>query len=94
MAATGLAVVDFGSGGSLYTSVAITGQASIVAGSLVEAEIRATASADHTADEHLVDPPRVIAGDIIAGTGFTIHAFSVNELPHYGTYNVQWVWKT
>lgn len=89
---SGLATVDFGAGGALYASAAVTGQTEIVAGSTVQATIRATASADHTADEHLVDPPVVRAGDIVAGTGFTIHAFTNNLLPHFGVWNVQWQW--
>lgn len=76
MATQGTTTIDFGAfPGSAYSFVAVTGQAGIVAGSLVEAWIRPVATADHTSDEHLVDPPRVIAGDIIAGTGFTIHGF-------------------
>lgn len=91
--ATGTAEIDFGPfPGAMNASLAITGQAAIVAGSLVEAWIRPAATADHTADEHIVDPPRVIAADIVAGTGFTIHAFSQNHLRHYGKYTVAWVW--
>lgn len=76
MAQQGITTINFGAfPGAAYSSVAVTGQAGIVAGSLVEAWIRPVATGSHTADEHLVDPPRVIAGDIIAGTGFTIHGF-------------------
>lgn len=81
MGAQGTATVDFGAfPGSAHASVAITGQASILAGSLVEAWILPAATADHSSDEHLVEKIRVVAGDIIAGTGFTIHAVSTNEL--------------
>jgi hypothetical protein len=89
--ATGTTTIDFGAApGSLYTSVAVTGQAGIVSGSLVEAWIRPVATADHLADEHIVDPPEVVAADIIAATGFTIHARSNNAIPHYGQYTVAW----
>jgi len=82
MGATGTSEVDFGAfPGKSDTSVAITGQAAIVAGSLVEAWIRAVASTDHTADEHLVENLKVIAGTIVAGTGFTIYVF--NTTPHF-----------
>lgn len=74
---TGTATVDFGSyPGKTDTSVAVTGQSGIVAGSIVSAWIRPAATADHTADEHLVEPIRVLAGNISAGVGFTIYAFA------------------
>lgn len=93
MSSQGTTEIDFGTlPGAMYASVAVTGQASIVAGSLVEVWIRPTATTDHLADEHIVDPPRVIAGDIVAGTGFTIHGFSENTRRHHGKYTVAWVW--
>jgi hypothetical protein len=75
VAAQGTTTVNFGAfPGSTDTSVTITGQTGILAGSLVEAWIFPTATADHTADEHWVDPPEVYAGNVVAGTGFTIYA--------------------
>jgi hypothetical protein len=59
----------------------VTGQVGIVAGSLVEAWILPTATADHTVDEHWVDPPRVVAGNIVPGVGFTIYGTSRVERP-------------
>jgi hypothetical protein len=76
MGATGTTTIDFGAfPGKLDTSVAVTGQASIIAGSLVEAWIRPVATALHSADEHVMATTmlEVIAGNIIAGTGFTIY---------------------
>ena len=91
--ASGTVELDFGAlPGTMYTTVAVTGQASIVAGSLVNVWIRPAATTDHTADEHIVDPPRVIAGDIISATGFTIHGFSTNKVRHHGKYTVAWTW--
>ena len=91
--ASGTATIDFGAfPGALYTTVVVIGQAAIVAGSLVEAWVRPIATADHLADEHIVDPPEVIAADIVAGTGFTIHGKSNNEHRHHGLYTVAWVW--
>jgi len=90
---SGTATIDFGAfPGALDTSVPVTGQGAIVAGSLVEAWVRPAATADHTHDEHVVDPPRVIAGSIVAGTGFTIYGFSVNQYLHHGVYTVAWAW--
>jgi len=82
MGATGTAEVDFGAfPGKSDASVAVTGQGGIASGSLVEAWIRAVASADHSADEHLVENLKIVAGNIVAGTGFTIYAF--NTTPHF-----------
>jgi hypothetical protein len=79
---TGTTSVDFGAfPGKSDASVAVTGQTGIVAGSLVEAWIRPVATADHTADEHLVENIKIVAGNIVAGTGFTIYAF--NTTPHF-----------
>ena len=83
MGATGTATLNFGAfPGSHSASVAVTGQTGIVSGSLVEAWIRPVATADHTADEHIVAPFGifgVIAADIVAGTGFTIHGVSLEQ---------------
>jgi hypothetical protein len=77
LGAQGTSTINFGSfPGTADTSVTVTGQASILAGSLVEAWIIPTATGDHSADEHWVDPPRVMAGNVVAGTGFTIYATS------------------
>ena len=79
MGAQGTAIVDFGAfPGKMDASVAVTGQAGIVAGSLVEAWIRPVATADHTVDEHMAETLKVFAADIVAGTGFTIYAFNTN----------------
>ena len=107
MATTGTTIVDFGAfPGAAVTSVDVTGQTTIAADSFVEAWVVPTLTTDHTADEHLVDPPRVIAGDIVAGVGFTIWAFDREEqtggpseakyglkrpLP-WGKWSVAWVW--
>jgi hypothetical protein len=81
MGATGTTTVNFGAfPGSSDTSVAVTGQATIASGSFVEAWITPTATADHTADEHWVEPIKVVAGNVVAGTGFTIYAMNTNQL--------------
>lgn len=81
MGATGTATLDFGAfPGKSDASVAVTGQAAIVSGSLVEAWIRPVATADHTADEHMVETLKVFAADIVAATGFTIYGFNTSEI--------------
>lgn len=81
MGASGTATLDFGAfpGGS-DASVAVTGQAGIVAGSLVEAWIRPVATADHTDTEHMVETFQVFAANIVAGVGFTIYGFNTSQL--------------
>jgi len=74
MGATGTTTIDFGAfPGSSDTSVAVS-QPSILSGSLVEAWIMPTATADHSADEHWIEPIKVMAGNVVAGVGFTIYA--------------------
>jgi hypothetical protein len=77
----GTTTVDFGAfPGKSDASVAVTGQAGIVAGSKVNAWLRLVDSADHLADEHWVESLRVFAGSIVAGTGFTIYARNDNPI--------------
>ena len=92
MSAQGTASVNFGAfPGATDASVVVTGQAGITAGSLVEAWILPAATADHSADEHWVEPPGVVAGAVVAGTGFTIYVTARNNRA-YGLWNVAWVW--
>lgn len=42
--------------------------------------MRLEATANHSADEHLVETIRAAAGAIVAGTGFTIYALNTNQL--------------
>jgi hypothetical protein len=91
--ATGTATLDFGAfPGAWDASVPVTGQGSIAAGSLVEAWIRPADTPEHNADEHLVDPPRVAAANIVAGTGFTIYGFTDSNVRTYGRWTVAWAW--
>jgi hypothetical protein len=109
MGAQGTATLNFGAfPGSQEAKVVITGQTGILAGSLVSAWVLPAATADHSIDEHLVDPIRVIAGNVVAGSGFTIYGYPgdiqtfgqktlAGGLPDqqadiYGTVSVAWVW--
>src|SRR3989304_1220167 len=81
MATQGTATLDFGAfPGASDTSVAVTGQAGIVAGSLVEAWIRPETNADPTDNEHMVETIKVVAASIVAGTGFTIYGFNTSQM--------------
>ena len=88
----GTTTINFGAfPGGTDASVVISGQASILAGSLVEAWVLPAATADHSADEHWLDKPDVTACAVVAGTGFSIYALAkTNRL--YGLWNIAWVW--
>lgn len=84
MGAQGTATIDFGAfPGKSDASVDIIGQTGITAGSLVEAWIFPAATADHSVDEHLAETLKVVAGNIVAGTGFTIYAFNTNQIAEH-----------
>lgn len=91
--ATGTTSIDFGAfPGVTDVSLAVTGQASIIAGTLVEAWVRPVATVDHSADEHWVENMKVVAGNISAGVGFTIYARSEDNTRRYGLWTVAWAW--
>ena len=96
MGAQGTANLDFGVfPGKSDASVAVTGQTGIVAGSLVEAWMRLEATADHSVDEALVEEVDIQAGNIVAGTGFTIygvHKPALGDTMIYGLWKIGWVW--
>src|SRR5215469_3632640 len=98
MGAQGQTTINFGAfPGNPDASVVITGQGGILATSLVEAWIQPIATADHSVAEHYIDPPRVMAGEIVAGTGFTIRGFGSgfntgNLASMYGLWTVDWAW--
>ena len=77
MGAQGTVEIDFGAfPGADTASVAVTGQGSIASNSLVEVWVFPTATTDHSVDEHIYDAPDVIAGNVVAGTGFTAYGKS------------------
>ena len=81
MAAQGTATLDFGAfPGASDASVAVTGQGAITTAALVEAWIRPVDTADHTADEHMVETLKVFAANIVNGVGFTIYGFNTNQI--------------
>lgn len=94
MGAQGTATVDFGSfPGTDIATLTITGQTGILTSSLVEAWLVPKDTADHSEDEHVIEPPNLFVAysSIVAGTGFTITAIAIDGLA-YGTYSVAWVW--
>ena len=91
--ATGTAVLDFGATPAEEASVAVTGQAGILATSHVEAFFMRESTSDNGVDEHEEAAAlcRLVCGSIAAGVGFTIYAHALTALG-LGTYNVRWVW--
>jgi len=79
---TGQGLLDFGAfpGGS-DAQLVVTGQAGILAGSIVRAFLMPAQTADHSADEHWVDGPVVMAGNIVPGQGFTIYGNTRFQMP-------------
>lgn len=91
----GTAVADFGPWpGESFVTVAITSETGITSGAAVEAWVRPTDTADHTADEHKVAPLIVTAGDVVAGTGFTINVHYNGPSLTYGQWALWWVWSS
>lgn len=77
MGAQGSTTINFGAWpGALDATAVITGQTSITGTSLVEAWLMPVATSDHSADEHIYDPPMIMAGNVVAGTGFTIYGIA------------------
>lgn len=89
-ATRGTAIVDFGTGGAVEARVVVA-QPSILSTSVALADVQVRASADHTADEHLIEEMYVRAGSIVQGVGFTIYARSRNRRL-FGKFNLGWVW--
>ena len=98
MGAQGSTTIDFGDAPLKQTqaSVVVTGQAGIIAGSLVEAWIMPVALAGangHSEDEHMIENLKVTVpvSTIVAGTGFTIQGECTLGTTN-GKFTVKWVW--
>lgn len=88
----GKAIIDFGVNGSDTATAPITGQTTMVSASVIAVALEVKDSADHSADEHFVEEIEILAGSIVAGTGFTIYARTGNK-KLYGKFNVAWSWR-
>ena len=89
---TGLAELDFGAfPGDGNAEKVVTGEVDILSGSVLQVWVEPKDTADHTIDEHIIEPPLVSAGAIVAGVGFTIYGAALDELA-YGKWNIRWVW--
>ena len=85
---SGIATLDFGASNKTAT-VVVTGVGSISATSVILVKMRIEDTADHIAEDLLIDPIRVEAFAIAPGVGFTIYG-TMENAPANGKYNVQW----
>jgi|TARA_R110000822_G_scaffold37220_1_gene104348 hypothetical protein len=83
----GTAVLDFGSGAN-SASVVVTDYG-IKSTHQVTVELSSVDTAEHPVDDLLIDPIRVIAYNIVNGSGFTIYGQMDNAEAH-GSYNINW----
>ena len=93
MGAQGTVVVDFGAfPGQAEARATVTGQAGLLATSLVEAWPSGTDdTADHSSEEHSIEDLDTPVETIVVGTGFDVIARPrIGRC--YGQYNVNWVW--
>lgn len=94
MSARGKTEIQFGSG-ETTASVFVSAPA-IEASDVPQAWVmyRATTMTDnaHSADEHLVDAPRVYASEPTAGSGFTIYAVTSGDALTSGNWSVGWAY--
>lgn len=100
MGQQGTASLNFGAFPGKSDAVVQVAQTSILTASAVEAWIVPAATADHTADEHLAETLKVVAGNVTNGVGFSIFGINTSQLNEpngngtrlYGVWNVGWVW--
>jgi hypothetical protein len=85
---SGIATLDFGASNKT-ASIVVTGVKTASSTSVVLVKMRIEDTDDHVAEDLLIDPIRVEAFAIVAGTGFTIYG-TMENAPANGKYNVQW----
>jgi hypothetical protein len=84
----GTAELDFGAGAKTAT-VVVTGIASTQPTSKIMVAMRVEATANHSSDDLLVDPIRVLVKDLVNCTGFTIYGEMDNASAN-GVFKVDW----
>jgi hypothetical protein len=87
----GSATLDFGTGNGT-ANVVVTGQATILTTSAVQAFFMADTTTDHNDGDHMFAALVVslTCGAVVAGTGFTIYATCSDDV--VGTFKVRFVW--
>lgn len=91
---TGIAVLDFGATPQTDATVAVAGQAGILATSRVQCWFQGDTTAENTEADHLLAAQAmgVGAGIPTAGVGFTIDATAIQFLVT-GTLKCRWAWQ-
>jgi len=79
MGATGTTTVDFGAFPGGYDTTKDIASAGIISTSLIESWILPVATADHSIDEHMLEPLKIVARYLSDGN-LRIHAFNMNDL--------------
>lgn len=78
--AIGTVTLDFGAfPGKSDASVDVIGQTGLISSTLIEAWLIPVATADHTADEHMVETIRIVAKFKTNGE-FTVYGFNMSQL--------------
>jgi len=77
---SGTTTIDFGAFPGLSDAAVTVYEPSIGPTSIVQAWLVAADTADHSADEHVVETIQVIPGAAVAGAGFTIYAKNTNTV--------------
>lgn len=91
--ATGTVNIDFGLTPSTEATVTVTGQSAILSTSFVEAFIMAGSTATNDSNGHLFAGVsfRLVCGDIVETTGFTIYVTCISGMAT-GEFQIKWVW--
>lgn len=107
MADSGSTTITFGAFPGASDVTVTVAAAGVGAGSEIEAWIFPVATADHTVDEHIIDPPRIVAHSVNAGVGFSVTAVAQAPIPEtvatgqpvasmgpitYGIWTIGWAW--
>ena len=86
----GTAVVSFGAVPGSGDARVVVAAPAVLSTSVVQAWIAGTPSADHTADEHCIEPIQVVVRDLVPGVGFTIWIQGLTTSALVGAWNLQW----
>lgn len=86
---TGTGMVDFGASPASETHIDVTGLLTIASASIVDAWLVAVPTSDNTLDSHVSEDIRILAGNLVAGVGFTIYAVCRNGSTT-GKWSVAW----
>jgi len=89
--ASGSTVIDFGAfPGSPMAQVSVPVTTNF---GIVQAWVQPSSTPDHSADEHIVETLKVIAGNVLLGTGFTIYGLNTSPGRLYGRWNVSYMYQ-